>query len=785
MAEPLSSTPNQDVSVRDLVSSTIKYQQETLARQQYQQEIQSSGPVKFGADLISQTLFGKTAAELRASPSLTDQVLGHAAPMISAYAADAVGWSPSAMIMANQNLFAQGGLRVADVNGQNAMTLNGYGRFADQLAQESYKGIESRFFHPLGAPNMDTTYGASRDDIGAIIQDLQRRGTFSGQQAGTYETLTPERLSQLRNDARSSGNQAAMKELETLSSGELYVTPDASLGARVGDWIQNTAKAVQELRGVIGNFKPQEIISELERLTGVDVARPGQIESGMNQIRQRVAFGTGAGLDARQSLELGYATTSTLDAMLAGRTGSAPGSFAGVAAPLGLVADKSSYAAWLEQKAAGGYRSLPEIMSRTAGDMSALLVESPEMVESLVAASSASGASRKALLDSVEAYRSAGTAEQRERVRADMARTYEQVTGKRSGAEMGINGMSGMLDYLNHASPDLVTFGGDVLNGTSQSAMINDFRRITGMDNASAKFNNALGGPDKAAQFAMEMFQAVQPAQMQSIIQSIGQTGGTADAVAILRGAGVNSLPSFGDVGTALGSANRHITGAYGGTADLGDFLTRIQDSMSRQSAFASFTSNAGEKDMSVRAGRQYQVMMENNGMNSVTPMQSLEQGLFGGVIPLEDRALIKYAEAEKDKVGFLKFNKQGTGFDVDKAGVDALSKQFARQGIDIYSAMGVKVGDEAALIAELGKDGAAAKLGPYMTGKGSAAMLGEDADGAAGIKFLQDPEGTRKRYADDLKKRTGVEKAPSRSVTFILQLPGGLNIPITGTMKE
>lgn len=757
-------------NVASAVNKHVAWAEQMARTEQAAQFTMSNNTIKMLADLATGSLFGRTSAQLQGSGSLVDQILGHAAPMAAAYGADLMGLSPASMIAAAQNTANQGGMRLRSLDGHESISVMG-GPAGHRLADAVMGGINSRFFQgPGDALNLATTYGASREDIAAVTQDMQRRGAFSGNIGGTFETLTPERLGQLRSSAQ--GNPELQHALQGLSAGDQFVTPDAGLGGKVADKIQEALRSVSALREIMGNLKPQELFSELERLTGVDVSfkHPGSLNSAMTNLNMRVAQGAAAGLDARTTMELGAATTATMDSMMAARTGQPAGSFYGGAGALTGISDRYALSAWRENQSAGGYRNISETMATTAGDMARIFTETPEMLEAAVGASGMkAGAGRDSLMASIDAFGKAGTVSARESARRDMARVYEQTTGMRSGALTNAYGMDTLTEHLRYTSPEMFNNIGEAAMGSNQAAMIGDFRQAVGTYGNNSSFSRALGGPDRTAQFAMEMFQNIRGDKMQALM------GGDMSALQ-----GVN-LPSFGSASNAFQYANARIQGASGGSQNVNDFLQGMNLHVQASPRLSALTSNPALQGQSTATSNYLRQRM--GGMQApLTISQQIEQGWFGGEgSPLENEQLLKYAGAnDKDSVIHFDTNRAGgmeTGGEKNSKALAELLKKSGVGGLggmDIYKELKVAPGDDRALTEALKKPENASKVQSWLKESGTVMGLNEK----GGVDILKDQDKARADYNKEFKGVTDKAKGDKGAggggpLTLNISIPG------------
>lgn len=752
---------------------------------QVQSTVQAPLAQQLGSAMLQMLMPGHTAKELQSSSSLVDQVMGHMAPTFGAYGASMLGLSPASMITAAQNMFSQGGMQVRGANGGPTIPLIGYGPTADRMTGQAWETMQNQFFNPGGSMNLRNTYGANADDLGALMQEMQRRGGFAGESAGSYERLTSDRLSSLRSGAQSSGNQALMQELSGLGAGDILVTPDPTLGTRAAAKVQEAAKTLSELRQVLGNLPVQEIFGELERLTGQDISSHGR---GMQMLNSRMAGGMAAGLSSHQSLAFNSATTSTLDSLLSGMTGNPSGSFYQASAAMSGVVDRYSHAAFLEQQAAGGKRQRGEIGAAMSSDVSRLLLEAPELTEAMFGASTLAkgSAGQQRLLDSISAYGSAGTVEARMEARRRMSHSLQQEAGFRPGSLINGLGADGIWADVAARNPELIDSSTRALLGTDQAAMVGDYQRFVA--SSSRGYGAALGGDARAAAFMQQIHQRLSPDQR------------AAAMAGDLSGISGISLDGFGDAATAVAAANSRIRGATSGNFGFSDLMQHVDAQRNASPRMAGEVSAGGLSAFEKRAGEQALANMATRGQNSYGGLlQQGLHGLLGGEIPMEDQVMIDFAKGRGGKE-LSRYNITGDGgLDVTDGQAETMAKQFANAGAHLYAAFGLEAGNVKGLAAALKKPGGAGKAAQLL-GQNPGAIAGVDKNERGGLDFVMagDPSKLRDAYEDDIAQISGRE-APKRTlrdaaassgnsqptqVSFTFNTPGGVQ-KLTGTMTS
>ena len=710
-------------------------------QQRFQAEI-TSPPAERIASQLAAVVGRGGINELQNSSNMLDQVLGRVLPIAGASAAGALGLSPATMVAGMNAIFESGGTSLASRDGY--VPLAGVTAGGNQIAARVFDLASRDLFHAGGAINLSRSYGASRDDVGNVYNELARRGVFAGDVAGTAVDLNSGNRSQMIRQAMATGDIAGAREIEALADGSQIVQPNPAMVSKIQSWRSQTLKAVQELRQVLGDLDVGTIMSELERLTGMDIGRPGNMNAAMLDFRQRVARGQAAGLSASQSLEFTAATASTLDAHLSGRLGLPQGAMSDVAATMAGEVDRYALAAYRSNRAAGGYRELPEVATATASDLSKFMANTPELAEAMFVASNTQRGStaHSQLVASINAFSSAGSAEAQEEARRGMADAMTQVSGFRSGALSSLVGVDNMLRHVQRTAPDVMTAGVRASLEANQAAMSSDFESIIEAQDSRSPYAAALGGSSRAAQFAQAMFQTFGGEDMRKMLSA-----GSAEAMAAV--AGNTELPGFGPAANAIMAAQNHISKTSGGNVGMPDFMSMLASVVQASPNLAGLVGGGALRQLDGGAASILTTNMAGKGMSQVSVVQDLEQKLRGGDVPLEDQALLRYGEENKDaSMRTLKFNEKG-GLSVDAAGAQDLAKTLTGK-YNLYSLLGVKNGDDAGLAAKLAEEGSMGTLGAVLQDADILAASGE-IDGKGALIYSTDKDKLKKAYDDEL----------------------------------
>lgn len=755
----------------------------------FQAEVTSPPAERIAATLAS--IVGRgSVRELQNSPEALDQVMGRALPIAGAYAASQLGLSPATMVAGMNSIFEIGGTSLQSRGGY--VPLAGVTAGGNQIAGRVFDLASRDLFHAGGAINLDRSYGASRDDVGNVYNELARRGVFAGDIAGTAVSMNAGLRSQMVSQALASGDVAGAKEIESMVDGTQVIQPNSALVSKIQSWRSQTLQSVQELRKVLGDLDVGSILSELERLTGVDIGQPGSLATAMMDFRQRVARGQAAGLTPTQSLEFTAATASTLDAHLTGRLGLPQGALGDVAASISGQVDRYALAAYRSGRGAGGYRELPEAATATASDLSKIIAETPELTEAMFAAANMEKGSSayNQLVSSIQAYGSAYDQDSREAAMLDMARTTERVYGSRSGSLTSLHGMDNLLRHVQRVAPEVLGSGVDAAMRSNQASMRYDFEAIMDTQAGGAPYAAALGGSARAAQFAQAMFQTFGGEDMKRLLAA-----GSAEAMAGI--AGDTQLPGFGSAANAIMAAQGHISARSGGNVGMPDFLNYIAGQVQVSPNLASLVGGGALAQLDRGAADIMTSNLAGKNMDQVSVVADLEQKLLGGDVPLEDRALLQFGEANSDAtMRTLFFNEQG-GLSMSEGQAKEFATTVAGK-YDLYSLLGVGKGDHAGLAKAL-SDGSNMGIvssvlqdADILAGKGE--LAGKDA-----LIYSTDKDKLKKSYSDELARLRGEDPAAtptappsasaagktSYSVVFNITDSAGVTRSMQGTASQ
>lgn len=679
-------------------------------------------PARAFADIAS-NMFGRgNVGELMKSSNVMDKALGEALSMGGAALAEKMGLSPVATIQALQNTFSAGNLRVATSAGFVPMA--GYTALADQATNLQFEDIQKRFTHAGGALNLKTTYGASRDDIGSTLNELNRRGAFAGESMGTVEAGP---------------------------DGSLSLAPNQQTVSKMTSSLQEALKNLQALRSALGNIPVPELMAEMERLTGLDIARPGNMARATSMMQQSIAQGATVNMSASESLQFRGATASTFDAFMSGRFGMPMGSFAAPAAGMAGSIDAIALAAHNDQTTlGGGYRSRAETATAVASNLSSVFAEAPELLEAAYAASQMQGhdAERSNLLAAVRGYSNNGSLEARQAARRNLSQVYKSnYYGTASGSLINELGPEEMLRSIAHNDPSMLGELAAAGMSVNQNAMIGDFTRISRAHNASSPFH--LNGNSGA--FAFELFNQFGAGEQMNQIQAAIAAGDMPALQQVTKGA---TLGRFGEASSAIMAASQNISAASGGAYNAGDYLHFYQSAVHASTSLADLVGSGAKDSMQNAMASASLVNLAGKGMTPLSLMQQAEQGFLGGEVPLEDRALISYGlKDQANKMLQLRFNKDTMGLEASEGDAEQLAGTLAGSGINLYEVLGVDTGDKKALKEKLATAEGAATVGR---------ILGSDEDQIAGISVdgdesslvvSADPKGLRAAQDKELEK--------------------------------
>lgn len=734
-------------------------------------------------NVISPFVVGnQSMQDLRTSNNVFDRLLGNALPMFGAAVAEMTGFGGGSTMGAMQNMFGYGNMRVRDQSGA-MLPMNGYGYGADMLANQFFSQVQSSIWNQNGSVNLRNTYGLMPQDVGETLNAINRRGAFNGTVAGTMETLTPSRMMELRNQAIDTGNQRMLDDLQSLKPGDNYVSLDPSVAGKVSRWQDEALRTVSELKQIFGNLKPEVLLGELERLTGVDVGRPGQLRVGAASLQNIINRGAAAGMSAQEALQFHAASASTFDAMMANRTGMPQGSFMRSAASMANVIDAYALPAYAEGVANGGFRSRGEVATRKAADMASALTQSPELLEAAWYAASFGADSEQgaALLQGMNAFNSAGSPEAQAAARRNLAALIQKNVGTRTGAAIDIYGADSMMDYIATKDPRIAGMLGKTLAQYDQAAMVGDFRQMLGTFTSASKY---MGGLDAGASALHSLYTTLTPEQRDAMLA--GDYGK-------LKGV---TAPGIGDVGDYLNGLKGKM-----GDSQLKGMLTAINAGVITNPNMSGMVTGAAQAEADAASGKVAADKTDVRGRSTLGFMDKLLQTALGGQLPENDRIMMDYAEGiEKSGEGGLvsryRINdKLGLSVNADQA--KRLAGTLAGGGANLYREFGINPKDP----------DAAAKLAKALSGSGAAGRVAEligmdpgqivgmsTGENGSTLNIANDPGELRKRYEDELNqirnpgKQANMEGKQAAKGNQVTPMAGALSITINdpkGTFRS
>lgn len=717
----------------------------TQMQQQYMQEFMrinaaNAPSAQAFTNMMSPFLTGgRSMMELRASDNFFDKLVGNTLPLLGTAAAEQMGIGAGSTLSALQNMFSYGGMRVRDGSGA-LIPMNGYGFGAEMLAGQMFSTMQSQLWNPNGSTNMQGTYGLLPADVGATLNEVQRRGAFSGTIAGQLETLTSGRIDELKNQAINSGNQKMLSDLESMRPGETYVSMDPGLVTKVQAWQDEALSTVSALKQVFGNLRPEVLLQELESLTGMDLGRPGQMRAAAAQLQTIINQGTAAGMSPSEMLQFHAASSATLDSMLSNRMGMPVGSFARSAASMAEFVNAYALPAYDEHTANQGFRSRGEVATRKAADMASMLARSPEMLEAAWYAASmdAGSAGRAELMGGIEAMQNAGSADAQIAARRNLAAMVGRISGGRSGAALDVLGADSMMDFIATRAPEVMRSLGTSLAQGDQAAMVGDFRQIMGMFSGASR---AFGGLDASATAMHSLFTNLSPQQRASMLE--GDYGA-------LRGVQAGSIQ---DVGAYLQSKAGSMS-----PGQLDQILGTVNAAVMTSPNLSSILSGAGRQQYDIATSVAALNNTDQRGRSSLSVVDKILQVALGGQLPETDRVMLDFAEGAGATIDKYTINKD-LGLDVTPEQAQQLAKSMAGTGGNLYRTFGINPNDR----------DAAAQLAKAMAGAGGAGrvaeLLGQDPgqivgmsadDKGTSLRIARDPGALRKQYQEELDQIAG-----------------------------
>lgn len=570
---------------------------------------------------------------------------------------------PMSIYAGFEQAIASGGFRMG---GMDSYRIGGFSPLSSAFAAQFTGQALDRIF-PGG---ISTVPGMSRDDLGSVINELQRRGTFNGMEIASSRLVTSDWLIQQR--AASAGNPAMMRELEGLQLGDTRIEPNMMTAQKITEAAQSAIKGLGWLKTVLGNVPWSQLMSEAESLTGMRINTPGSISDISSSLRQTVLTGAQFGLNPLGMLNFRGATISSLDASMASYMGGMPGSFRPFAGAMAPILDSLALSAHMERQnfatgmaEQGRFVNMPtaaETAAMTASNAARVLSEEREAVAAGWVASNGANARQASQLRAlIGSLGSAGTEEQRRGIRSQLS----SVITSAGFDAYNLYDMVGPESLLNGASMADKQLLGRMAVYQDQSRNINLLSDYFGsVLTGSQNYAGALGGAANAAGFAMNLMQLT-PGQLAQA-QQIAAQAGSPDAIRQQLTAFFGTVPlppglSASDLANQVAYAQQRIAGMGGGRG-VGDFISQVQAARSVVPGLANQMSYAG---MAETAAGYTQAAYSDRlfGAGAETGfIQQVVEGFFGAPQRHDDADYIRYLQNRKGGGGTQVFSLDASG---------------------------------------------------------------------------------------------------------------------------
>lgn len=387
--------------------------------------------------------------------------------------------------------------------------LMGSGAVTSDVTRELYDAYQADFYSATGAANTRMTAGFNDIQMGSLFQQLGQRGAFAGMQSGTYGPIGQDELENRRAAALALGNTAELERLKDFTADTQVFQLDEGAKGRINAYVSSAAQTLGILRDIFGDRPMQELMQQAEHITGENfvAAGPEYIRGRLEQTR---GMARAYGIDEGAMMNFNTNTTSTIDAVMAQRSGMAPGSFRQFAAAVSPLADENALIAYNQQmrdaaaaRERGEYmptRSLAEIAALSGAGIGNIALEETEVSEAAQALElfDADPETRAEIMQAMSAVGAARSPQERAAARDRLSQLTQQRFGISKGELQGsLLGADGMLTTM---SPEMREFiGKSVLTPSDQNRMSGNFDRIvnaTNMVERSGAFANTREASD-------------------------------------------------------------------------------------------------------------------------------------------------------------------------------------------------------------------------------------------------------------------------------------------------
>lgn len=357
-----------------------------------------------------------------------------------------------------QGSVGQLGIPAIRMNNGYAGTLSGGSIAALDSARQMTEAIQGHFYQQNGMPR-DVARGLNQSEVAAIVSQVMQTGMqFQFGPLQQRETLSQERLTQLRDDARGKRDFSTLRELEGARAGDLMTTFDTEGMRKFNKYLEKAVDVVKGVKEITGSQSLQELDALTQNIFGMTIPEFG-LENAQRVIgRVRAAGVTHFGGDSKMALSHMMVGSQSLVGNLAANMGMNPAdpevmrsltplalqmnyryAYAGVHGSKDSM--RSAGAAASRSGVGMRSRSAEEIQTTISEDLATITAQEKELLAAAhfeqTAGAGLDPYARKELADARRRLAEAGTDEEIMNARANLASVFSKYSGESVGSYLG------------------------------------------------------------------------------------------------------------------------------------------------------------------------------------------------------------------------------------------------------------------------------------------------------------------------------------------------------------
>lgn len=357
------------------------------------------------------------------------------------------GTMQSAAVGIGMPTYVSSGGYSGTISGNNVMALN----FSSKITE----AIQSAFFRSNGAARY-AAMGMNQGEISGVMSQLMRAGAaHQFGPLGRTEVLTGERIEELRQRARKSGNRQFRQEVEQLQEGQLYTSLNETNMKKFEDYAKKAVRVVSAMKSFFNSSSLEELDSKIQETMGMSLPEFGFDRANALLMKTKAAGITYFGGDMTTAMAYMNAGSDAFALGAAQQLGMDPNdpmvrnAFKGIGATVMSYRGASAIAGGFGQIAKSGRlrgqgfdvatTEAAEIAQQTQEDTGIIATQETEllavtsMMQKLGAGATAD--QRSAADAAIRALQSAGTNEEVIAARAQLGVVFNQISGGQSVGE--------------------------------------------------------------------------------------------------------------------------------------------------------------------------------------------------------------------------------------------------------------------------------------------------------------------------------------------------------------